>query len=130
MYAKKVTITLLPKYVGDEELRNGVRLAIRTIYMPDVLTMHSLLEIVRSLLRGESWSPDPGLFCEDPNKSFFAEIASIEIEPMPDPWAELNKKRAEEQKLLEAGASGDAEAAIRFCKELLAGTISYGQACG
>lgn len=117
-------ITLLP-----EADRLRVIRSLRAV-CSQKFTLSDITMIANAMLRGSNWSPTPEILRADPRTSDLAKIANIEADLRPDPYAEQNKKRAEEQALLEAGANGDAESAIRFCKELLAGTISYGYACG
>ena len=115
-------ITLLP---GADRLK--VLIAVRGVCEGN-FSLKDISMIAGGLVHGDRWSPTPEMLRADPRTSGLAKIATIEVELRPDPYAELKRQREEESALLEAGANGDAEAAIRFCKGLLTGTITYGQA--
>lgn len=115
-------VTLLP---GADRLK--VLKSIRDVCKGN-FSLNDISMIAGALIHGERWCPSPEMLRVDPRKSELAKIATIEVELRPDPYAEFKKQREEESALLKAGANGDAEAAIRFCKGLLEGTISYGQA--
>jgi hypothetical protein len=90
-------------------------------------SIREYLYMARCLLRGEGW--EPPMHCLD-----FQELSTLRkhgpfnfaFTPRVDPYAEEKKRWLEVHDLLERACAGDAEAAIDYCRQVKAGTISAG----
>lgn len=89
---------------------------IRDCCFPGRFTLSELLHISRSMLKGEAWRPAFTVLCCDPRKSELAEITTIVYERHRTEMEIEYEQRQVYWKMLEAGAAGDAEAAMAVCK--------------
>ena len=97
------------------------------IARPGQWTARDYLYMARCLLRGEGWEPPLGsldleqLSHQRRNGPFEFKLTMRE-----DPYAAEKKRWLEVHELLERACAGDAEAAIDYCRQVKAGTISAG----
>lgn len=103
--------------------------AIRQMVAPGEFSIADCTAIAWALMRGETWKPTPSMLSVDPRKSAFAELCSIEYETLYEAFrSKTDERDANIKALIEAGAAGDAEAAIALAQGIKDGRFwSYFQ---
>jgi hypothetical protein len=124
MYAESVRVTLKPNHgFTPTELA-------KAIHGFSSYDLKDSLIIARLMIRGEGWEPEPPSlkFTDDEAKSpnFYWGWFNFKIEYPPNPYQEQAARWKMQRELLEKGAAGDAEAAIRYCQMELNHEISHG----
>lgn len=103
--------------------------AVRKATMTSQFTMADCNVIALSLLKGERWCPMPMMLASDPREGRLAELCHIDYETLYEEFRrESSERDANIKALIEAGANGDAEAAIALCQGIKDGRfLSYFQ---
>lgn len=124
MFAEKVSIKLKPWH-GFENA--ALAKALRSFIL---LGLNETMDVMRALQRGEAVEIQPESFkisnrqATDPN--FWMGWFEFYITLPPNPYLEQVEKWKVQRELLQRGAAGNVEAAIKYCQIELAGEINHG----
>ena len=124
MYAQSVRVTLNP-----EHRFTALQLA-RAIQGFTSFSSTECLGIARYMLEGKAWEPPPPVLKlsdeEAVNPTFYWGWFDFQITMPPNPYQDQAEKWKAQRAILEAGAAGDAAAAIRYCQMELNHEINHG----
>lgn len=124
MYAQSVRVTLKPDH-GFTALTLA-----KAIHGFSSYDLNESLFIARHLINGEFWQPEPPTLKftdkEAQHPTFYWGWFDFQITMPPNPYKDQAERWKAQRAILEAGAAGDAEAAIKYCQMELNHEINHG----